>query len=198
VLGLTQMALAHNRNIEVFAFLLPLVVAEPLSVQFAALRRTEGRAISMSAARVAAVVLLLGGFTAAFVASRPYVPADGKSLTGAVQALKDHGARRVLNEYAFGGLLIAADVPVFIDGRTELYGEQFVLAHDNALRLWDIGKFLALLDTYRIDATLLDPSSPAVHLLDRLAGWRRIYGDRDAVVHIRTTDLASQIRPSLD
>ena len=198
VLGLTQMALAHNRNIEVFAFLLPLVVAEPLSVQFAALRRTEGRAISLSAARVAAVVLLLGGFTAAFVASRPYVPADGKSLTGAVQALKDHGARRVLNEYAFGGLLIAADVPVFIDGRTELYGEQFVLAHDNALRLWDIGKFLALLDTYRIDATLLDPSSPAVHLLDRLAGWRRIYGDRDAVVHIRTTDLASQIRPSLD
>jgi hypothetical protein len=143
-------------------------------------------------------VLLLGGSTAAFVASRPYVPADGKSLAGAVQALKDHGARRVLNEYAFGGLLIAADVPVFIDGRTELYGEQFVLAHDNALRLWDIGKFLALLDTYRIDATLLDPSSPAVHLLDRLAGWRRIYGDRDAVVHIRTTDLASQIRPSLD
>ncbi|MGN6409868.1 MAG: hypothetical protein ACTHK9_00150 [Nitrobacter sp.] len=68
----------------------------------------------------------------------------------------------------------------------------FVLAHDDTLRLWDIGKFLALLDTYRIDATLLDPSSPAVHLLDRLAGWRRIYGDRDAVVHIRTTDLASR------
>ncbi|MGN6409869.1 MAG: hypothetical protein ACTHK9_00155 [Nitrobacter sp.] len=50
VLGLTQMALAHNRNIEVLAFLLPLVVAEPLSVQFAALRRTESRAISLSAA----------------------------------------------------------------------------------------------------------------------------------------------------
>jgi hypothetical protein len=50
VLGLTQMPLAHNRNIGVFAFLLPLVVAEPLSVQFAALRRTESRAISLSAA----------------------------------------------------------------------------------------------------------------------------------------------------
>jgi hypothetical protein len=198
VLGLTQMALTHNRNIEVFAFLLPLVVAEPLSVQFTALRRTESRAISLSAARLAVVVFLLCGFTAAFAASRSYVPADGKSLTGAVQAMKDHGARRVLNDYFFGGLLIAADVPVFIDGRTELYGEQFVLAYVNALQLRNVGKFLTLLDTYRIDATLLDPSSPAVHLLDRLDGWRRVYSDGDAVLHMRTANLAPQIRPSLD
>ncbi|GAB1717092.1 MAG: hypothetical protein NTAFB05_21340 [Nitrobacter sp.] len=198
VLGLTQMALTHSRNIEVFAFLLPLVVAEPLSAQFAALRRTESTAISLSAARLAAVVLVLGGFTAAFAASHSYVPADGKSLTGAVHALKDHGARRVLNEYSFGGLLIGADVPVFIDGRTELYGERFVLAYVNALQLRDVGQFLALLDTYRIDATLLDPASPAVHLLDRLDGWRRVYSDGDAVVHVRTAKLAPQIRPSLD
>ncbi|MBN9148018.1 MULTISPECIES: hypothetical protein [unclassified Nitrobacter] len=198
VLGLTQMALAHSRSIEVFAFLLPLVVAEPLSVQFSALRRTESRAISLSAARLAVVVFLLCGFTAAFAASRSYVPASGKSLTGAVQAMKDHGARRVLNEYFFGGLLIAADVPVFIDGRTELYGEQFVLAHVDALQLRNVGKFLTLLDTYRIDATLLDPSSPAVHLLDRLDGWRRVYSDGNAVLHMRTANLAPQIRPSLD
>jgi hypothetical protein len=89
-------------------------------------------------------------------------------------------------------------VPVFIDGRTELYGEQFVLAHDNALQLHDVGKFLALLDTYRIDATLLSPSSPAVHLLDRLDGWRRVYSDGEAVVHMRIANVAPQIRPSLD
>lgn len=198
VLGLTQMALAHNRNIEVFAFLLPLVVAEPLSAQFAAMRRTESTTVPLPAARLVAVVLALGGFTAAFAASHSYVPAGGKSLTGAVRVLKERGAHRVLNDYFFGGLLIGADVPVFIDGRTELYGERFVLAHDNALRLRDVGKFLALLDTYRIDATLLDPSSPAVHLLDRLNGWRRVYGDGDAVVHMRTDDLPPQIRPPLD
>jgi hypothetical protein len=197
-LGLLQMALAHNRNIETFAFLLPLVVAEPLSAQFAALRTAAIAPLPLPALRLAAVALALGGFTAAFAASHSYVPLAGRSLTGAIQTLKGRGARRVLNDYFFGGSLIAADVPVFIDGRAQIYGEQFVLAYYNALQLQDVGKFLALLDTYRIDATLLSPSSPAVHLLDRLDGWRRVYGDGEAVVHMRIANVAPQIRPSLD
>ena len=115
-----------------------------------------------------------------------------------VQALRDHGARRVLNDYFFGGSLIAADVQVFIDSRAELYGEQFVLAYNNALQLQDVGQFLSLLDTYRIDATLLGPLSPAVHLLDRLDGWRRVYSDGEAVVHMQVVNTAPKIRPALD
>lgn len=197
-IGLSQMAMAHNRNIEVFAFLLPLVVAEPLSVQFAALRNGAVARLPLPTFWLALVAFGLGGFSAAFTAGHSYVPLAGKSLTGAVQALKDQGARRVLNDYDFGGSLIAADVPVFIDGRTELYGERFVLAHHNAIQLRDVGKFLSLLDGYRIDATLLDPASPAVHLLDRLDGWRRVYGDGDAVVHMRLANTAPKIRPALD
>jgi len=196
--GLMQMAIAHNRNIEIFAFLLPLVVAEPLSAQFAAWRTMAIPPAPMPLVRLAAVALVLGGFTAAFAASHTYVPLAGKSLSGAVQALRDHGARRVLNDYFFGGSLIAADVPVFIDSRAELYGEQFILAYNSALQLQDIGKFLALLDDDRIDAVLLGPSSPAVHLLDRLDGWRRVYGDVEAVVFMRTGTAAPKIRPALD
>ena len=196
--GLMQMAIAHNRNIEIFAFLLPLVVAEPLSAQFAAWRTMAIPPAPMPLVRWAAVALVLAGFTAAFAASHTYVPLAGKSLSGAVQALRDHGARRVLNDYFFGGSLIAADVPVFIDSRAELYGEQFILAYNSALQLQDIGKFLALLDDYRIDAVLLGPSSPAVHLLDRLDGWRRVYGDVEAVVFMRTGITAPKIRPTLD
>jgi hypothetical protein len=197
-IGLLQMAMAHNRNIEIFAFLLPLVVAEPLSAQFTALRNGAVARLPLPTLRLAVVALGLGGFSAAFTAGHSYVPLAGKSLTNAIQALKDHGDRRVLNDYFFGGSLIAADVPVFIDGRTELYGERFVLAHHCAVQLQDMGKFLSLLDSYRIDATLLDPASPAVHLLDRLDGWRRVYGDGEAVVHMRVANTAPQIRPALD
>lgn len=196
--GLLQMAMAHNRSVEIFAFLLPLVVAEPLSVQFAALRNGSIARLPLPTLRLAVVALGLGGFAAVFTASHSYVPLAGKSLTGATQALKDHGARRVFNDYFFGGSLIAADVPVFIDGRTELYGERFVLAHHHAIQLQDVGKFLSLLDSYRIDATLLNPASPAVHLLDRLDGWRRVYGDGEAVVHMRLANTVPQIRPALD
>lgn len=192
--GLLQMAMAHNRNVEIFAFLLPLVVAEPLSAQFAALRNATIARVPLPMLRLAVVALGLGGFSAAFIANHSYVPLAGKSLADAIQALKDHGARRVLNDYFFGGSLIAADVPVFIDGRTELYGERFVVAHHNAIQLRDVGRFLSLLESHRIDATLLDPASPAVHLLDRLDGWRRVYGNGEAVVHMRFANVDPHIR----
>ena len=42
-----------------------------------------------------------------------------------------------------------------------------------------------LLDGYRIQVTLLAPSTSAVALLDRLPNWKRTYADDVAVVHLR-------------
>lgn len=58
-----------------------------------------------------------------------------------------------------------------------------MLRHDRALSLQNI--FLRLLDGYRIQATLLAPSTPAVALLDRLPNRKRAYADDVAVVHLR-------------
>jgi hypothetical protein len=33
---------------------------------------------------------------------------------------------------------------------------------------------------------LLTPSTPAVSLLDHIGGWRRVYADENAVLHVRT------------
>jgi hypothetical protein len=44
---------------------------------------------------------------------------------------------------------------------------------------------LSLLDTYKIDATLLTPTLPATKVLDHLPGWKRLYADGIAVVHVR-------------
>ena len=45
--------------------------------------------------------------------------------------------------------------------------------------------FLKLLDQYKFGATLLEPDTPAVALLDRLPDWQRVYSDDVAVVHKR-------------
>jgi hypothetical protein len=91
----------------------------------------------------------------------------------------------VLNDYAFGGYLIFAGIPTFIDGRSELYGGPFIERYNRGLALVDLDGFFNLLDQYKIEATLLEPNTPAVALLDRLPGWRRVYSDDVAVVHKR-------------
>jgi hypothetical protein len=99
--------------------------------------------------------------------------------------LKQRQAKRVFNSYAFGGYLIASDIPPFIDGRAELYGEKFVLNYFNAVGGREINGLPRLLDEFQIDATLLVPMSAAAQLLDHVPGWTRIYADETAVIHVR-------------
>ena len=102
----------------------------------------------------------------------------------AVHTLRAATSGPILNDYNFGGYLDFVGIPPFIDGRAELYGEAFMLRHARALTLQNLPDFLRLLDEYRIGATLLAPSTPAVALLDRLPDWQRIYADDVAVVHL--------------
>jgi hypothetical protein len=83
--------------------------------------------------------------------------------------------------------LIFEGIPTFIDSRAELYGSAFLSRYMRAISLEDATDFVRLLDDYKIDSTLLLPSTPAVGLLDRLPGWEQIYVDDVAVVHVRRT-----------
>ena len=76
-------------------------------------------------------------------------------------------------------------MPVFIDGRAELYGEAFEMAYYRAMQLRDVNGLLEMLKTYDIDAVLLTPGPPAVGLLDHIGGWQRVYTDKSAVLHVR-------------
>jgi hypothetical protein len=105
-----------------------------------------------------------------------------------VEVLKRHDAKRIFNDLPFGGYLISRDIPVFIDGRAELYGEDFEMTFYRAVQLKDVNLLLGLLKDYDIDAVLLTPSTPAVTFLDHLDGWQRIYSDQTAVVHMRAAN----------
>ncbi len=85
----------------------------------------------------------------------------------------------VVNAYNFGGYLIFRGVAPYIDGRLELYGEDFVA------RYGAIAGLPALLDAYGARWTIFEPSNPRVALLDLTPGWRRAYSSPDAVIHVR-------------
>lgn len=76
-----------------------------------------------------------------------------------------------------------------------MYGDVFLSDYIRATR--SAGPALArTLDRYRIAWTILPSGSVVAESLDRMPGWRRIYADRHAVVHVRD-GLAEDQRPGL-
>jgi hypothetical protein len=104
----------------------------------------------------------------------------------AVDVLRQRQAQRIFNSYEFGGYLIASDMKPFIDGRAELYGEKFIMDFFNSAAARNVDNLLRMLDDFRIDATLLAAASPAAQVLDHVQGWKRLYADDAAVIHVRS------------
>jgi len=189
-LGLLHMALNHVRNIEVLVLLLPIVLVTPLAEQFlqGAPRQQQARP---SLIAIGAALVMTGAIGVGIAAAKDYRPSDGERYAAAVAALREHHAVRVFNDYGFGGYMIwAGGPPPFIDGRAELYGEKFVLDHFRSTSLADPALFNRLLNDWRIDATIMYPATPAARLLDHVEGWRRVFSNDIAVVHVRTSPIS--------
>lgn len=196
--GLLYMMLAHVRNADVFALLGPMVVAAPLAAQFggrgdeAGLTFPRPHGVALSGALALMMVMTLGA-----LAVGQYRPAANVTPAAAVAVLKDNHARRVFNEYNFGGYMISQGLAPYIDGRTELYGEKFVVEHDEARRLRRPAEFFELLERHRIDATLLNRKTPAALILDQVDGWRKIFIDDQVVVHVRDGAARHSVEPEI-
>jgi hypothetical protein len=195
LLGLFHMALAHVRHADLVGLVGPLAVAGALGPVFVALLRPAaasplscGAAALARPARVPACALVLGLAIAASLLVLRYPPVragDAVTPQAALAAAASLGlAGPVFNSEAYGGYLIFSGVPVFIDGRIEMYGNDF-LAADIAAEQGDAAMLVGLLDRYRIGWTLLRAGSPAVAALDRLPGWRRAYSDDQTVIDVR-------------
>ncbi|MGY8636951.1 hypothetical protein RAD15_31220 [Bradyrhizobium sp. 14AA] len=182
VIGLLHFALAQARNADLLGVLAPLYLAAPLGRKFGG-PAADDAAGSSRGLNLAALGVLIAMSAAAL--ARDIRPAPVITPEAAIAQAKLAGTGRVLNDYSFGGYLIFAGIPTFIDGRGELYGGPFIDRYNRALALVDLGDFLKLLDEYDIDATLLAPRTPAIAMLDRLPQWQRVYSDDVAVVHKR-------------
>lgn len=199
LLGLIHLALSAERNLELLALLAPLILAAPLARQIGLAEDDAGPGTATLRRPLAAgLALCLVAGTFAWTATFGYAPHRSASPVAAVAALKRLAPARVFNAYDFGGYLIANGVAPFIDGRTELYGEQFVVAHDKANRLRDPAVLFRLLADYDIDATLLAIDAPAAKLLDHVDGWHKVYADDVAVIHLRRPGARHTAEPRVD
>jgi hypothetical protein len=200
LLGLVWAALNHVRNIEAFALLTPLVLAKPFAEHFgvtraAALRTADARS-SLALSAIAALVIVAAGWsiTRTYATPTRYAFIGNQSPAAAVDVLERRHAQRIFSTAPIGGYLITRNIKTFIDGRAELYGEKFVMDYFDAVEGKNVETLLRLLDTYRIDATLLNTTIPAARIMDHLPGWKRLYADDVAVVHVR--DDAAEKLPS--
>jgi len=182
---LLYMAFAHRRHAELLGLATPLLlqfaIADVLSrtapgftSQWGPLLRPAVRASMLGSA-----LLAIGIFAFADcrnVVRRPdsYTPAAALS---AVEARGVHGP--VLNTLNFGGYLVFRGYQPFIDGRIELYGNEFIA------RYRALDQLTALLDQYRIAWTIFEPANSRTTVMDNLPGWSRLYADDVAVVHVR-------------
>lgn len=204
VLGLTHLALKHQRNVAVLGLLTPFLIAAPLARQW---RATAGagrdlesidrvfRALAAPAQTGAITVaaLLAALLVGTAVQSSRFAPIAERSPDVAVQAAVRVGVvGPVLNSYNFGGYLIYSGVPVFVDGRADMYGDALLKRYNGALSLQEPADLPRLLKDYRIGWTLLEPHTPALALLDRMPGWRRVHTDAVAVVHVRDGSSAAR------
>lgn len=196
LLLLVYMALTHVRSIDAFAFLTPLVLAKPFATRKVPTDGIEvrvGEFWSLPHLPGLTAIVIAGCISAStlsYAKHHQFVFVRQQTPAAALDVLEQRGARRIFNANAFGGYMISRDIPPFIDGRAELYGEKFAMAYFNAVEGRRPDDLLRMLDEYRIDATLLMPDSPAARIIDHAQGWQKLYADDVAVVHVRTTPAA--------
>lgn len=196
LLGLLFIALQHARDIALLGLLSPFILAKPVAEGWRRLAPTghktsvmdkwlaalSGRARTLSSLTAILAAAMIA--TATLQIRKPHPPAF-EAPRAALDAILARGSgQRILNDYGFGGYLIFRGVPVFVDGRADLYGDAFLKQTVAALALSPEGHLQALLRKYRITAILLRPGWPAIQLLDHMPQWQRLPTDKGVVAYV--------------
>jgi hypothetical protein len=184
LLGLLYLALEHVRHQAVFVILAALILP-------AIIARSSGRPPSAIAKSPGPVYAGLAAIAALAVAVRLFIPldqpdSDSNPLTAISQVPQSLRSQPVFNTYGFGGPLIRAGIRPYVDGRGDMYGDDFLFEFEK-IRTGDMGLFRGTAKKWNIGWTILDPSEPLAAKLDQEPGWRRLYADKWAVIHVRGT-----------
>ena len=186
VLGLLHLSLTHQRHIALMGLVMPALLAAPLGRLWSASASSEPKAARARPLWIALTLCIVSAGAVGLLRWAAPEPANDGALRSALKTARAAGANGpVLNTYGFGGFLIHHDVPVFIDGRADMYGDAFLAKYRDAMRLKERGDLLELLSKHRIGWTMLAAGTPAIAVLDGLPEWRRVHADGVAVVHVR-------------
>jgi hypothetical protein len=106
----------------------------------------------------------------------------------AVLEVKSAAPERLFNDYNFGETLIYNDIPVFFDGRADVYAAEGILKDGISLlylKAADEGSEFdieMLLEKYQFDSFFIDASRPlCIYLYSRPDKYRLVYSDGESV-----------------
>lgn len=194
VSGTAFMALLAGRNIAVFA-----VAATPvLTYHLDSILTERGwslqpvQRVTMRQARLNLVILLvvfLGCAAKVLLIMEPKsLAADMRAhlpIDVAAYIEEEQPPQPMFNSYNWGGYLMFAvpDYPVFVDGRTDLYGDSFLLQYLRAATGGD--GWRETLDEYGIRTAVIETGSGLARRLRDEPDWNEVYTDDMAVVFVR-------------
>jgi len=171
--GLAVMAVLHSRHQPLFVMTAALLLARTANASAPMPKLMMPFAIGLAAVSLVRLVVPLeredsDTYPANAIA---HLPAELRS-------------QPVFNSYSFGGPLILNGIRPYIDGRADMYGDDFTTDH-NAIVMGDRRRLDRAVDRFGIRWTILQQGSPLIAVLDKDPQWRRIYADGSAVVHQR-------------
>jgi hypothetical protein len=91
--------------------------------------------------------------------------------------------QRGFNSYNWGGYLIWRGIPVFVDGRADVYGDDFLHYYRRTFDL--TSRWQEPLDDFDIEYVLVERFSPLVTLLNSSEAWQEIYLDDVSAIFTR-------------
>jgi hypothetical protein len=174
--GLSAMAILHARHQMLFAIVGGLVLLFALTPAGG-----PRKAFAPAAWLVPGLVLL--------VAARLLVPFEFKDhssypLTLLERVPESIKVKPVYNEYSQGGPLVMLGYRPYIDGRADMYGDDFTF-RAKAITNGDIVKFREDAKRFGIAWVLLEQDNALGEKLRREPGWRVFAEDEHAVVFVR-------------
>jgi hypothetical protein len=91
----------------------------------------------------------------------------------------------IFNSYNWGGYLIwkVPSYPVFVDGRTDLYGD--TLLREYTVAIFGQPGWRATLDRYAINLVLIEAQAALAWRLEEAPEWQELYRDNQAVIFAR-------------
>jgi hypothetical protein len=187
-LALLALALMHVRHQAGFIFTAVMLFAGPLGGIWSGRAKPEPVKIAtrrdiLNALSVGLVVLFALSFT--IKAQRPVDPdVPEKAIAAIPPYLK---GRPVFNDYSFGGAMALKGIPVFIDGRADMYGDPHSLDYIRVSKFGDTAKWNELVRKFSIEWTIMPPDRKLVSYLDKQPDWHRVYSDDFAVIQVRQT-----------
>ena len=192
-IAVVALSMQAVRNAPFAALVLLPVAGSALAARWPAASRARDSAVRVplgaAAALVASIALIVGPVSLSIAGQGVSLGAPsqrGYPSTGAEYVREHFAGRRMFNDYNSGGYLIYKlypDVPVFVDGRTDFYGNDLLKDYfriDHAEPGWD-----GLLQQYGVEVVLIDKQLPLAKALDADPSWNQEFSGPNEVVYAR-------------